>query len=311
MQSLRILMASAVSLPLLAGTAAAQTQMYPGQDVRVNPAGIRSGQVLLYPGGTMARVVPPLREPNGKYGPIHLHMPGAHRAEARVVSAPKKMPAAKPAESQVAASQPADETPAPAPAPKKRRVAVTPPPEAPTAPEPAKTAPSEPAQAASNGAASAFTFGEDESSGSLPPLGPPVRSKPAPKLASVAPPPAATKPDEPAPSSSSENLVKRGVVMFKADATEPVPAASQGISMLAGDLSDALLKGAERVELLAYGGKMGDKSSDARRLSLKRALTIRQLLIDRGVPSDRIDVRAMGGADSGEPNRVDIFVKTG
>jgi len=59
----------------------------------------------------------------------------------------------------------------------------------------------------------------------------------------------------------------------------------------------------------AYGGTLGDKSSDARRLSLRRALTVRQLLIDNGVPSDRIDVRALGGAEQGMPDRVDVFVK--
>ncbi|HVZ27227.1 MAG TPA: OmpA family protein, partial [Rhizomicrobium sp.] len=60
-----------------------------------------------------------------------------------------------------------------------------------------------------------------------------------------------------------------------------------------------------------YGGEKGDKGSDARRLSLKRALAIRQVLIDDGVPSERIDVRAMGGADDGGPaDRVDVFVKT-
>ena len=45
--------------------------------------------------------------------------------------------------------------------------------------------------------------------------------------------------------------------------------------------------------------------------SLKRALSVRQLLIDSGVPSDRIDVRAMGGTtDAGKPDRVDIMLHT-
>ena len=66
-----------------------------------------------------------------------------------------------------------------------------------------------------------------------------------------------------------------------------------------------------RIQLLAYGGDKGDKGSDARRLSLKRALAIRQVLIDDGVPSERIDVRAMGGADDGGPaDRVDVFIKS-
>ena len=65
-----------------------------------------------------------------------------------------------------------------------------------------------------------------------------------------------------------------------------------------------------RVELQAYGGTHGDKGSDARRLSLKRALAIRQILIDDGVSPDRIDVRAMGGTDdSGPADRVDVYVR--
>ena len=65
-----------------------------------------------------------------------------------------------------------------------------------------------------------------------------------------------------------------------------------------------------RIQLLAYGGARGDKGSDARRLSLKRALAIRQVLIDDGVPADRIDVRAMGGVDdSGPVDRVDVYIK--
>ena len=65
-----------------------------------------------------------------------------------------------------------------------------------------------------------------------------------------------------------------------------------------------------RIQLLAYGGEKGDKGSDARRLSLKRALAIRQVLIEDGVDARRIDVRAMGGADDGGPtDRVDVFVK--
>ena len=63
---------------------------------------------------------------------------------------------------------------------------------------------------------------------------------------------------------------------------------------------------------IAYGGAPGDKSSDARRISLKRALAVREALIVDGVPADRIDVRALGGVsadDSGATDRVDIFVK--
>jgi len=80
---------------------------------------------------------------------------------------------------------------------------------------------------------------------------------------------------------------------------------------LAGTLSAVIGDGSSRVQLMAYAGQRGEKSSDTRRMSLKRALVIRQLLIDDGVPSERIDVFALGGADDdGALDRVDVFVKS-
>ena len=56
--------------------------------------------------------------------------------------------------------------------------------------------------------------------------------------------------------------------------------------------------------------ELGDKSSESRRLSLRRALAIRQLLIDKGIPANRIDVKAMGGIDDhGNADRVDIWLR--
>ena len=114
------------------------------------------------------------------------------------------------------------------------------------------------------------------------------------------------------PDEGHAGLVKRGAVLFAKGAADPSPAQFNGVRLLAGDLSSALESGASRVELDAYGGAPGDKSSDARRLSLKRALAVRQLLIDNGVPSNRIDVRAMGGiGDKGPADRVDVFLRSG
>jgi outer membrane protein OmpA-like peptidoglycan-associated protein len=108
------------------------------------------------------------------------------------------------------------------------------------------------------------------------------------------------------------NLTKRGAILFEKDASAPSPVQYHGLQLLAGDLNSALEAGASRIQLEAYGGAPGDKSSDARRLSLRRALAVRQLLIDDGIPSNRIDVRAMGGVDDkGPADRVDVFVRTG
>ena len=61
-----------------------------------------------------------------------------------------------------------------------------------------------------------------------------------------------------------------------------------------------------RIQLLAYA-KATDNVSPARRLSLSRALAVRAYLIDQGVRSTRMDVRALGDkVQDGPPDRVDI-----
>jgi outer membrane protein OmpA-like peptidoglycan-associated protein len=165
--------------------------------------------------------------------------------------------------------------------------------------------------AASGKAAIPFNFGEDDAS---PPAdGGTAPGSPMPSLKTASLPPHG---GSSARSSSSDSehagLTKRGAVMFEKGATNPSPAQFDGVKLLAGDLTNALESGASRVQLEAYGGAPGDRSSDARRLSLKRALAVRQLLIDNGVPSNRIDVRAMGGADDrGPADRVDVFLRAG
>ena len=62
-----------------------------------------------------------------------------------------------------------------------------------------------------------------------------------------------------------------------------------------------------RVQILAYAAGTEDTESKARRKSLARGLAIRSYLIKAGVPSTRIDVRALGSKAAGGPaDRVDI-----
>jgi len=64
-----------------------------------------------------------------------------------------------------------------------------------------------------------------------------------------------------------------------------------------------------RLQLMAYAGGPSLSSSLARRMSLSRALSIRSFLIESGVRSTRIDVRALGNKTTEEPiNRVDLNV---
>ncbi len=64
-----------------------------------------------------------------------------------------------------------------------------------------------------------------------------------------------------------------------------------------------------RVQLLAYASGTAETASQARRLSLSRALAVRSFLIDQGVRSTRMDVRALGNKGEGGPeDRVDAVL---
>jgi len=312
---------------LLALGAPAFAQMYPGEGIAVNPAAASGGQVLLYPGGNYVRVVPQLLQPGAPYPgePIHLHMPVVHHhaVARRKTSEPSIASASEPD-----TSAPVEEAPPP-PAPVKRKVkvAATPPPEAApeAAPEPAPQRAS--AESSKPNAAIPFSFGgpmprSAQAKPQAPAVEPKAQTKAPVKVASVQPPPVTTKnavaPPTPtknamtAPGEEPSNLSKRSEILFPHNATDPTPEAAGRLKQLAGDLNSALDAGAQRVQLDAFGGAPGDKSTDARRVSLKRALVIRQLLIDAGVPASRIDVRAMGGIDdSGNADRVDVYVRAG
>ena len=68
--------------------------------------------------------------------------------------------------------------------------------------------------------------------------------------------------------------------------------------------------GSSRVQLLAYAADSGDGASRARRMSLSRALAVRAFLIDQGVRSNRMDVRAQGSnVGDGPADRVDVIAR--
>jgi len=248
-----------------------------GAEVQVNPVSASGREMLLYPGGQYMRLVPALRQPGDTGAPIRLHMPVKRAPNSRVTVA------------RAAASvAPRAETPRPASAP---RIASAAPsrPAANPAPRPA-SAPGVPppgsAYASGPGAAGLFN--------ALPTLS----AGPTPQTTSAAPP------------SGNEGLAMQGQILFAHEADTPSTDSLDSIRVLAGRLNGSLGKVQARVELMAFGGTKGDKGSDARRLSLKRALAIRQLLIDAGVSSARIDVHAQGGVDdSGPTDRVDVYIR--
>ena len=65
-----------------------------------------------------------------------------------------------------------------------------------------------------------------------------------------------------------------------------------------------------RITLTAYADNDNNMSPrEARRLSLTRALAVRDYLVAKGISSGRIDVRALGSnTSSGDPDRVDVKV---
>ena len=64
-----------------------------------------------------------------------------------------------------------------------------------------------------------------------------------------------------------------------------------------------------RVQLFAFAAGTEANASQARRLSLSRALAVRAVLIDAGVRSTRMDVRALGSNTNEAPlDRVDLLV---
>lgn len=75
------------------------------------------------------------------------------------------------------------------------------------------------------------------------------------------------------------------------------------------ELAARLIASNYRVRLAGFSGKAGGDTSEARRLSLARALAIRSYLVAKGVPLERVDVLAFGGATKGTTDRVDVLVR--
>jgi len=74
------------------------------------------------------------------------------------------------------------------------------------------------------------------------------------------------------------------------------------------NLADVLAKNSNvRITLTAYADNAGTTPREARRVSLSRALAIRDYLTSKGISSARIDVRALGAnVSTGDKDRVDV-----
>jgi outer membrane protein OmpA-like peptidoglycan-associated protein len=140
---------------------------------------------------------------------------------------------------------------------------------------------------------------------------PPPAPPPAPpKQVVVTPRPAPEKPQQQAslqPPTTPITPSSSGVLM-----SVPFQAGSENLSDAGagelGALATQLARAETRLQLKAYAGANGGSESAARRLSLSRALKVRSHLIRNGVASTRIDVRALGIAQDGSADRVDVLI---
>ncbi len=113
---------------------------------------------------------------------------------------------------------------------------------------------------------------------------------------------AALSPAETADSASSGTLR----IEFAGDSPDLPLGADSKLSALAEKL---LANESLRAQVKAYAGSSTGSASAARRLSLSRALAVRSVLIEHGVRSTRIDVRALGDRnEGGPPERVDVLL---
>ncbi len=75
------------------------------------------------------------------------------------------------------------------------------------------------------------------------------------------------------------------------------------------DLANKVIANNKRFQIKAYANSQGNKPSHARRVSLSRALSVRSYLIQQGVLSTNIDVRALGKPNDNKPvDRVDVLI---
>ena len=250
----------------------------------------------------------------GRKNPVsQLHVPPVRgkkakrfrKAKAAALPAKRKRKAAAPP----AMPKKAALAPPPAKAPKKPPVTISavPAPSIAPSPPPARPAPvkkAEPAPAAKPAAAPSAAL-------TPPPPPPPMMAETAAKTKKT---PAARRAGKPKagekaalPPAGKPLAPGRAMqIVFKPTTSKLPDTAKAGLKTLAAKLEG---QPALRLQLMAYAGGESLSSGKARRLSLSRALSVRSYLIENGVRSTRIDVRALGNKTAEEPlNRVDVTV---
>jgi len=159
-----------------------------------------------------------------------------------------------------------------------------------------------------------------EAPGAVDVLAPPeITTPPAP--AEVQPEPQLPDAPQPRPEKPPAEKAQKAAAALKTTPADPAAFRDRHIRLLfepglaalslnSAETLDALVRegipASVRIELLAYASKKDTSEADARRLSLKRAFSVRGYLMDKGIDGTRIDLRALGPAEKGPPERVDI-----
>lgn len=277
-------------------------------------------------------------KPHHKHSPIKQVSEQVETDEDATEAAPTPAPHSKPqsvaaetaksnAVKQEKAEKPVETAaPKPAPSPSKSEQASNQPPPPPVlanplaiakpaAPQAAAVPPAKPAPVAPPPVAAAPVAAPTEVAPPAPAIAQaPVVQPPAPAAATPAPAPqqlATAVPPPPAHKAvNTETVYHKGdvlTVVFPVNETR-MPSAAQGeMTALAQRLSrDESLS----LQLMAFAQGDEANTSKARRLSLSRALEVRRVLMDLGVRSTRIEVRALGNKnDSDAPaDRVDAIL---
>jgi len=259
-------------------------------------------------------------------------------AEVAPTPEPAPMPEAQPEPMPKAQPEPAPE-PAPiAQAPMAEEVAeIAPPPPPPAVMEPAPEATPEPTRKPTPPPQDIVKAPEPPAPPAAPPQPTDVKVEPTPpKTAALTPPPAPTAPErdetqtapqppkvgatvlplppKPEPSETASLPPASGPlsdgdslrIVFDDDSSKLPQSARDALSAIADKMKN---QNNLRLQLLAFAGNEDMSASAARRLSLSRALAVRSFLIESGVRSTRIDVRALGNKSTEDvTERVDITV---
>ena len=119
----------------------------------------------------------------------------------------------------------------------------------------------------------------------------------------IAPPPTSSQKATALPPADGQALR----LLFERSTTKLNAAAKRQLQKLATTIA----ANNQRIQLKAFASGASDRASAARRESLSRALAVRSYLIENGVRSTGIDVRALGAPKDGGPSdRVDVILLT-